>query len=90
MKTLLNLVLFRERRTLRQVEFRIDRYGIYLLFSQEGYLVAGVSYQYPEFLTKNQHLVPGLSVWSWDAQDRIAFWKDREQELATYGDWSEV
>lgn len=61
--------LFRETRTTRRIDFRLDNYGIYFLAYQAGDMVAGVSYQFPEWFTKNEYLVPGLSGFSWDAQE---------------------
>lgn len=76
------VTLIPETKTLRHVILRIDYYGIYFLCEQEGNLVAGVSYQWPTFIQRHvngedaaMHLVPGLSGFSWDAQETIEYWE---------------
>lgn len=39
-----------ETRMTRELEFRIDHYGIYFLAYQDDALMAGISYQYPKFI----------------------------------------
>ena len=39
-----------ETRMTRQLEFRIDHYGIYFLAYENDDLIAGISYQYPKFI----------------------------------------
>lgn len=58
--------------TTRKVTFRIDNAGVYFLFWQEEILAAGVSFQWPQFITKNPHLKPGFTVFSYDFEREYA------------------
>lgn len=67
---------------IRKLSFRADRYDLYFLCYQEDCLVAGISFQYPAWIQKRingdfaaMHLVPGLSLFSWDAEEIIEFYR---------------
>jgi hypothetical protein len=61
-----DVCIFAGTKTLRRVDFRIDRCGVYLNFYQEGFLVAGLSFQFPAWMTRSYYIKPGISAFSWD------------------------
>jgi hypothetical protein len=50
---------------------RIDRFGVYLLFWNDGYMVAGFTIQYPEIITKNPFFLPGFSSFNMTHEEYI-------------------
>jgi len=74
-----DVTIIPETSTTRQVTFRFEaKYGVYLLFWQQGEMVAGMSIQWPEFITGSRFFKPGISIFSHDAQEII----DRRNERA--------
>lgn len=57
--------LLPETSTTRSVWWRADRYGLYLMFFNDNDLMAGMSFQYPECITRSEHIKPGFSMFSW-------------------------
>lgn len=57
-------VLLPQTKVTRAVTFRLDRVGAYLLFWENSMMVAGLTFQLPEFITGNPHYTPGFSSWS--------------------------
>lgn len=56
----------RETSFSRAVSLRFNRAGVYLLVWQGEQLVAGLTFQYPEFITGNEHYLPGFTSFNWD------------------------
>lgn len=83
---MIEVTLFPETKITREIEFRADRYGLYLNCCQSKCLVAGISFQWPTWLQRlvngeesARHLVAGLRIYSWDAQECIDYWQLREK-----------
>lgn len=64
-----DICVFPGTKSLRQIDFRADRCGLYLNIYQQGILVAGVSFQFPTWLTKNRYISPGFHGFSHDFEE---------------------
>lgn len=71
-----DVCIFPGTKSIRRVEFRADRCGVYLNFYQQGILVAGLSFQLPKWITKSDFIAPGFNLFSYD------FEKEYERETA--------
>ena len=71
-----DVCIFPGSNSIRRVDFRADRCGVYLNFYQQGILVAGLSFQFPRWVTKNDFISPGFHLFSYD------FEKEYERETA--------
>lgn len=64
-----DICIFAGTKSLRQVDFRVDRSGIYFNFYQQGLLVAGISFQFPGWLTKSYYTESGFNAFSWNFEE---------------------
>jgi hypothetical protein len=67
-----DVCIFPATKTTRRVEFRADRYGLFLNFYQQNILVAGLSFQFPSWITGNRHHTPGFHGFSYDFEKEYA------------------